>query len=671
MILCLIYMVFTGFLIPLNAQENIPELEKKLETLSQEERLPALTRLANAYMIQDPQKCLSYGEQALTEARQSNSPQYIAEALYYIACGLRYLNRYQEAIEYLKQAVALFKNQETPEMLAKSHTIIGICFWHLGRNQESLDYLKKALDVSLPLGDKKRIANIYNSIGLAYWSASEFSRAIDAQRLSLQYRTEIDDQIGMAFSLNNIGAVYDSLGEIDSALEYHFKALEIREKIKNEAGIASSLNNIGILYQKQGDYAKALSYLEKALAIKEKGIIDYTLGNTLNNMGSTYLAMKEYKKAISYLDRAIAVYDKFNDISGKTESIKTKGISLAGLKHYDQALAHLKMALSMSKQINEPLQEAEIRLAMADIDLDKGDTKAALPLITSGLELAKKIGALHPQRNAYLAFSNYYKLKNDYKNAYLTYVQYEQCKEKILSEKHQKIIESMKIRYEADKMKEKNLVLEKDNRLQTLELERKNFILYSVIILLALGVTAGFFFIKRYLHLLVFWKRHRYIWKYRLIEKIGSGGFSVVYKAKNIMNKQSRLQGGEIALKVLREELFENRDSRLRFEREANICHQLKHPNIVQIYESGIHANVPFIAMEFLDGITLEKRLQKGFMSLEEVILITVQVAEAIDFLHRSGIMHRDLKPCNIMLLTSPTNTYHVKLMDFGLAKTA
>jgi serine/threonine protein kinase/Tol biopolymer transport system component len=151
---------------------------------------------------------------------------------------------------------------------------------------------------------------------------------------------------------------------------------------------------------------------------------------------------------------------------------------------------------------------------------------------------------------------------------------------------------------------------------------------------------------------------------YEILAPLGAGGMGEVYKAKD--TRVERL----VALKVLPEEFFEDRESVARFEREARILASLNHPNIAHLYSFDDVPGSPgspgrhVLAMELADGLTLEERLVKGPMALDPLLKTSVEIASALDAAHRAGIVHRDLKPGNVMLTKSG-----VKLLDFGLAK--
>jgi serine/threonine protein kinase/tetratricopeptide (TPR) repeat protein len=147
--------------------------------------------------------------------------------------------------------------------------------------------------------------------------------------------------------------------------------------------------------------------------------------------------------------------------------------------------------------------------------------------------------------------------------------------------------------------------------------------------------------------------------RYRIIEKLGAGGMGEVFLAED-----TKL-GRKVALKLLSEELTQHRDRLSRFDREAYAASSLNHPNILTIYEMGDEGGRHFIATEFIDGITLRKRLSSIPMDLSEVLDVAIQVAAALEEAHAARIVHRDIKPENIMIRRNG----HVKVLDFGLAK--
>ena len=146
---------------------------------------------------------------------------------------------------------------------------------------------------------------------------------------------------------------------------------------------------------------------------------------------------------------------------------------------------------------------------------------------------------------------------------------------------------------------------------------------------------------------------------YKILEKLGEGGMGVVYKAED-----TKL-GRPVALKFLPSHLLGDTEVRKRFEREAKASAALSHANVCTVHEIDEADGQTFIAMEFIEGESLDKRIEKGPLKLDEALDIAQQIAQGLDAAHEKGVVHRDIKPQNVMV----DSKGHVTIMDFGLAQ--
>ncbi|HEX6729193.1 MAG TPA: protein kinase, partial [Pyrinomonadaceae bacterium] len=146
---------------------------------------------------------------------------------------------------------------------------------------------------------------------------------------------------------------------------------------------------------------------------------------------------------------------------------------------------------------------------------------------------------------------------------------------------------------------------------------------------------------------------------YRILERLGAGGMGEVYLAEDMK------LGRKVAIKILSDEYTTNKDRLKRFEQEASAASALNHPNILTIYEVGNDDGRHYIATEYIDGVTLRRKIAANRLETIEILDIAVQIAGALEEAHAAGIIHRDIKPDNIMVRRNG----YVKVLDFGLAK--
>ena len=148
--------------------------------------------------------------------------------------------------------------------------------------------------------------------------------------------------------------------------------------------------------------------------------------------------------------------------------------------------------------------------------------------------------------------------------------------------------------------------------------------------------------------------------RYRILKTIGVGGMAVVFEAYDMLEKRT------VAVKMLKDDFASDIQQVKRFLNESRAVAMLSHQNIVKIYNISVRSPIKFIVMEYIEGITLKDYItRRGVLSLREIISYSEQILHALEHAHAKGVVHRDIKPQNIMLLKNGV----IKVMDFGIAK--
>jgi serine/threonine protein kinase len=152
--------------------------------------------------------------------------------------------------------------------------------------------------------------------------------------------------------------------------------------------------------------------------------------------------------------------------------------------------------------------------------------------------------------------------------------------------------------------------------------------------------------------------------RYELVSRLGEGGMGLVYRARQLSMDR------EVAVKLLHPGLVSDETTSKRFEVEMRAMARMEHPNAVQVFDYGrTDEGEAYLVMELLKGMTLEKLMTQGPVTLDRIISITHQVALALEAAHRKGMVHRDIKPANIMIVDAYGRSDWVKVLDFGLAR--
>ncbi len=342
---------------------------------------------------------------------------------------------------YSLQSLELSKKINYKQGIATSYNNSGVVFAYKGDNDKSLENFFKSLKMQEEIGNKKMIANMYNNIGIIYKNKGDYAKSIEAHLKSLAVKEELKDKEGMALSYGNLGLLYYAQKKFDKALEYAYKDLSITKELGNPKILCSSNINIGRIYYESGknnknndDLEKALDFFQTALTIAEKLTLKRQLSQIYNNFGIIYYEQKKYDKAIEYYLKNIKISQEVGNKQSLAITYTNIGELYGKQKQFVKAIEYLNLSV----------------------------------------EASKEMGTRNLLIDDYQKFAELYFSMNDYKNAYLYHQLYSQVKDSLFNEESSKQIAEMQTKYETEKKEKEILLLNKDKKLQNVELEKKD-----------------------------------------------------------------------------------------------------------------------------------------------------------------------------------------------------
>lgn len=458
-ILFFILSVFILFIFsfPLLPSENIKSLELKLSSLSGEERLKAITVLADYYSGLDPAKAIKIGEKAL------KSPAVKSHG----------------------------------KIMASLCLSIGNSYKNIGEYDKALLFTDSCYKLATESGDKKRVAMALSQKGIIYILNSKYDKSLDNFMKSLKIFKEIGDKIELSSIYNSLGILYDLSGNYKNALDYYFKSLKIKEDIGDPKIIASTLNNIGVIFNITKFPNKAIIYFNRALKINRKLNRKKSIAITLNNIGNLYFDKNEYKKALNYYYEALPLDKELNNRRGIASLYNNIGLSLFGLGREREAMKSYLLSLSIRKKLGDEKLIVRTIFNIAKLRIEKGDYKKAVEELKNIEKRALSINAESELKLIYESLYKTHEKTGDVKNAFYYLKKYETINSKLLKNKtREKIIEAEKRLQLNNKEKEIEL-LRKDKLIREMSLKRQRFtknVLFTGSILLLLGIFLLFYF---------------------------------------------------------------------------------------------------------------------------------------------------------------------------------
>jgi tetratricopeptide (TPR) repeat protein/tRNA A-37 threonylcarbamoyl transferase component Bud32 len=527
--------------------------------------------------------------------------------------------------------------------------------------KRAIIYARRAFTLAEELKDENGKARALIFLANAYRNRGDIQKPFAYAREALQIFRQSADNAGIIDALNTMGTLYSSIDNYDEALKYLLEAQLLAENsglYAKESGILYQLCN---LYINLGNPQKALEYSRTAYDLAQKSKMRRPAAYYRNSMGLAYNGLKQYKQALEIFRESFDLFTELNDTYGLTAAAGNLGDVYEHMNNSSKALEYMEKAVGLAEENGYKDFLCENLSNIGDHYLRLEDFPRAESYYKNALSIAGKIDNKNTESEIYKQLAGLYTARKDHKTAMEYYKKHVEIKDRMVNEAKNHQLLELQERYNAEKRTREIDALKHNNRIQTIT--RNAFLAGFILVLVILALV-----FKKYLYFFSFWKKQKYIGQYRLIETVGSGGMSTVYKAHTIRDKTKLA-----AVKVLKDEFFNRESTRKRFKQEGTIIDKLHHPNIIKIFERGETHDKLYIAMEFLEGRTMAEKIEnEGAFSLDACLPVMKQITGALAFIHRADIVHRDLKPENIMITGENGNEIDevtVKLLDFGLSR--
>ncbi|MCK4814715.1 PAS domain S-box protein, partial [bacterium] len=381
------------------------------------------------------------------------------------------IGNHETSLKLLLKALSQLDLEDDLKVRADILKNIGFVYTEFKKYNRSLDYFNKALNIYLKLENKADISKIYYAIGDTYYLLNKYKRSLEYFQKSLSLDEELGDKEGMAILYYNIGDVYELLAEYVKALESYFDCLKVYEELADQEGIADSYNVIGNIFQTLGDFDPALEYYSKYLEIQKE--IDDKSGISIayNNIGIIYDDNKDYDKALEYYFNALEIDEEFNDKEGIATITNNIGFVYYQLKEYDKALEYYQQSLLLSKELNDIWAIANTSNNIAELYLDLTQYTESFSYVDKGFEYAESIEVKDLILESFHIYSKLYSKTNNYQKAFEYFKRYTDLKDSLFTTSIKRVAEIQRI-YETEKKEKEIELLQKDNVIYELEIEK-------------------------------------------------------------------------------------------------------------------------------------------------------------------------------------------------------
>jgi len=474
LLLCLVLSAFQ-FSFTQNQADSI-----RLLLLQDPENPSLINDLASALIPDSILAGRKLAHQALVLASESENLEEQAQALFTIGDTWWYANNFAEAARWFGKSAETYNKAGDPLMTANGYNDMAFAWNQIDRYDEALEAYRKSMKILLSIDDDENLPAVLINIGQVHFKLGNMDSNIfyNTQAATLSDIPGLEETYSAA--IGNLGYTYKTMGNFEKALEYYNKALEISKKINMPSWIATDLNNIANVYTLWEKYDIAKNYLRQAIAIDEEANSLATLEIKLNNLGYAYQQTGDLDSAMILFKRSAEIAEEL----GRMGNLAVRKINI-GLLYYEKgdytlAAKYVKEGLETNRQLGFKLSVAGALQSLGMIKIAQRQWKEAEEYLNDALKMALELDARIILERIYDNRSKLYENTGQSQKALNAYRKYTAIRDSQFTIQSQEKLAEMQARYETEKKQQQIELLQKDNKLQKIEIREKQITLISL-----------------------------------------------------------------------------------------------------------------------------------------------------------------------------------------------
>ncbi len=431
---------------------------------------------------------LGYLRNAVMLSSQQREPALEMKAHYLQFVFLKSNNRFDEAIVEIDHGIKqaqIFKDREEE---GKYTFQKARALRKQGLAERSIEPYQRSVELFRELNDSASLAQSLIGLGISYKRMAQYDTAVQYYQQALEINRLMNDSLRMAYSLNNIGNVLKNKGDLDSAHVNYLKALQVFERMKDTAMTSNALNNIGLIMKRLGNNKKALEYYFKVLHLRELTGDRLGQSSVWNNMAIVHRDVNAMDSAYYYMNKVLKLAIEMDLKDQQALAHHNLGTFEMEVGRADQALAHLTKALQIRTELDEKWGMTSTLGTLGRLYLDQGKYDEAQQMLEQSLKLSQEIETPDQSIDALQKLGEIYAIKGEYRKAYESALQMAVIKDTIMSQQQLSSINEMSAKYEQEKKQQEIEILNKENEVQALRIDREKTLrrLLVVVVLLVL-----------------------------------------------------------------------------------------------------------------------------------------------------------------------------------------